>query len=30
VESWNGTFVEALVNGVMWAAVLTALLGFVV
>jgi hypothetical protein len=28
--SWNGTFVEALVNGVMWAAVLTALLGFVV
>jgi len=26
----HGTFVEALVNGVMWAAVLTAVLGFVV
>jgi hypothetical protein len=30
LESWNGTFVEALVNGVMWAAVLTAILGFVI
>jgi hypothetical protein len=26
----DGTFVESLVNGVMWAAALTAILGFVV
>jgi hypothetical protein len=26
----DGTLVEALVNGIMWAAVITAILGFVV